>query len=109
MQKNNSKEFEKINNYANKKKKKRVNKYFLRAVMLLVIIYTAVSVISLRIKITELEKRRGLELEALRTLETEGHELDQMLNADEKTLIEQTARDKLGLVYPDERVYIDIS
>ena len=83
--------------------------FFLRAVLLLTAIYTVVSVISLQLRISEAKERLALLQEQLARQETENSLLDDLLEADRIQQAEQTARDKLGLVYPDERVYEDIS
>ena len=92
----------------NMKKKKR-NKFLWRGLFLLAVVYVIVSVISLRLQINEAQQKLTLLTEQLRQQEIQNSQLDDLLTADEQQQIEQTARDKLGLVYPDERVYIDIS
>jgi len=91
----------------NKNKKK--NKFLWRGLFLLATIYVIVSVISMRLQINDAQKKLTLLTEQLQQQEMENSKLDDLLSADEQQQIEQTARDKLGLVYPDERVYIDIS
>ncbi len=76
---------------------------------MLAAVYVVVSVISLRLQINEAQQKLTLLAEQLKQQEMENLKLDDLLSADEQQQIEQTARDKLGLVYPDERVYIDIS
>ncbi len=92
-----------------KKKKKKKNKFLWRGLFLLAVVYVIVSVISLRLQINEAQMKLTLLTEQLQQQEIQNSKLDDLLSADEQQQIEQTARDKLGLVYPDERVYIDIS
>jgi len=92
----------------NVKKKKR-NKFLWRGLFLMAVVYVIVSVISLRLQINEAQQKLTLLTQQLEQQELQNSELDDLLSADEQQQIEQTARDKLGLVYPDERVYIDIS
>jgi len=90
-------------------KKKKRNKFLWRGLFLMAVVYVIVSVISLQLQINEAQQRLTLLTEQLEQQELQNSELDDLLSADEQQQIEQTARDKLGLVYPDERVYIDIS
>lgn len=83
--------------------------FFLRAILLLAAIYTVVSVIGLQLKISEASVKLAQLEEQLAAQEEENSLLDDLLAADRKEQAEKTARDKLGLVYPDERIYIDIS
>ncbi len=89
--------------------KKKKNKFLWRGLFLLAVVYVIVSVISLRLQINEAQQKLTLLTEQLKQQEMQNSKLDDLLAADEQQQIEQTARDKLGLVYPDERVYIDIS
>lgn len=83
--------------------------FFLRAALMLVAIYTAVSVISLQLRISEARIKLDRLQEQLAAQKNENSVLDDLLAADEAEQAEQAARDKLGLVYPDERVYVDVS
>lgn len=98
-----------MNRLSGNRKKKRKNKFLWRGLFLLAAVYVVVSVISLRLQINETQQKLTLLAEQLKQQEMENLKLDDLLSADEQQQIEQTARDKLGLVYPDERVYIDIS
>ena len=98
-----------MNRLSGNRKKKRKNKFLWRGLFLLAAVYVVVSVISLRLQINEAQQKLTLLAEQLKQQEMENLKLDDLLSADEQQQIEQTARDKLGLVYPDERVYIDIS
>ena len=90
-------------------KKTNASRLFLRALLAFVFIYAVFQTISLRLEIS----KRSEELDRLEQMLDEqklkNSQLDDLLNADEQQQIEETARDKLGLVYPDERIYIDIS
>jgi cell division protein FtsB len=92
-----------------KNKKKKRNKFLWRGLFLFAVVYVIVSVISLRLQINEAQQKLTFLTEQLKQQEIQNSKLDDLLTADEQKQIEQTARDKLGLVYPDERVYIDIS
>lgn len=96
------------NKNTSKDKKKRKG-YIFRFILIVFVVYVSASVINTQLEITELEQKLSVRREILEAEKIKSAELDELLNSDEKNLIEQTARDKLGLVYPDERVYIDIS
>ena len=83
--------------------------FFLRGVLLFAAIYTLVSVVSLQLKISEAKIKLTQLQEQMANQQNDNSVLDDLLAANELKQAEQSARDKLGLVYPEERVYIDIS
>lgn len=93
----------------NRAQRTQRNKYLFRALFLVALIYVTVSVVSLRLQINSAEKKLTLLNDQLYQQQLRNSELDDLLAADEQQQIEDAARDKLGLVYPDERIYIDIS
>ncbi len=81
-----------------------------KLVILILIVYAVITLITLRERIGEASAQES-ELEAARddlrrTNENYRYEIDH--SSDEDTIAE-IARDKLGLVYPGERVFYDIS
>lgn len=92
-----------------KKPKKKINKYLVRGLIMIVFIYVVVSVVSLRMQIGQAQDKLDVLNEQLEQQKIENSKLDELLASDDRELIEQTARDKLGLVYPDERIYINVS
>ena len=92
------------------KKQKKQKSILLRIFILFVCGYFAVTLGSLWSKLNDSVK----ELEKLKAqLETEENEVEELraiLNADSNTpLIEKAARERLGYIYQDEQVFVDIS
>ena len=92
------------------KKQKKQKSILLRVFILFVCGYFAVTLGSLWSKLNDSIK----ELENLKAqLETEENEVEELraiLNADTDTpLIEKAARERLGYIYSDEQVFVDIS
>lgn len=74
----------------------------------LVIIYFCVMFISQQIAINEKNSEIGELEDQIKSVEEEKKKLqDEIDNAESRETIENIARDELGLVYPDERKYID--
>lgn len=74
----------------------------------LVIIYFCVMFISQQIAINEKNREIGELEDQIKSVEEEKKKLqDEIDNAEGRETIENIARDELGLVYPDERKYID--
>ncbi len=74
----------------------------------LVIIYFCVMFISQQIAINEKNREIGELEDQIKSVEEEKKKLqDEIDNAESRETIENIARDELGLVYPDERKYID--
>ena len=74
----------------------------------LVIIYFCVMFISQQIAINEKNREIGELEDQIKSGEEEKKKLqDEIDNAESRETIENIARDELGLVYPDERKYID--
>ena len=93
-----------------KRKPKKQKSIILRVFILFVCGYFAVTLGSLWSKLNDSVK----ELEELKAqLEAEENEVEELraiLNADSNTpLIEKAARERLGYIYSDEQVFVDIS
>ena len=74
----------------------------------LVILYFCVMFISQQIAINEKNREIGELEDQIKSVEEEKKKLqDEIDNAESRETIENIARDELGLVYPDERKYID--
>ena len=74
----------------------------------LVIIYFGGMFISQQIAINEKNREIGELEDQIKSVEEEKKKLqDEIDNAESRETIENIARDELGLVYPDERKYID--
>lgn len=90
--------------------KKRRKSVILRLLLLAFSVYILISLINYQVQLTN--HRRDL-AEKQRTLEAknlEVSELERLLESGtESQLIERAARERLGYVYPDEQVYVDLS
>lgn len=90
--------------------KKRRKSVILRLLLLAFSVYILISLINYQVQLTN--HRRDL-AERQRTLEAknlEVSELERLLESGtESQLIERAARERLGYVYPDEQVYVDLS
>lgn len=82
---------------------------FWRGVIFLLVVSSLISIVNFRLRIRETQDRLDVLQLQLEAQKQRNLELDALLNSDEQILVEETARGKLGLVYPDERIYVDIS
>lgn len=93
-----------------KQKPKRKKSVIVRLIVLVVAVYMVATLINLgneftesRAQLAELEKQRDLE-------KIQIEELKALLDSDSHSaIIEKAARERLGYVYSDEEIYIDIS
>ena len=93
-----------------KQKPKRKKSVIVRLIVLGVAVYVVATLINLgnelaesRAQLAELEKKRDLEKIKI-------EELRALLDSDSHSaIIEKAARERLGYVYSDEEIYIDIS
>lgn len=93
-----------------KQKPKRKKSVIVRLIVLVVAVYMVATLIGLgnelaesRAQLAELEKKRDLE-------KIQIEELKALLDSDSHSaIIEKAARERLGYVYSDEEIYIDIS
>lgn len=93
-----------------KQKPKRKKSVIVRLIVLGVAVYMVATLINLgnelaesRAQLAELEKQRDLE-------KIQIEELKALLDSDSHSaIIEKAARERLGYVYSDEEIYIDIS
>ncbi len=82
----------------------------LRVLLLIFSIYIIISLSNLQIQL--LNRKKELKSgEAV--LESKNMQIDELVrlldNGSESELIEKTARERLGYVYPDEQIYVDLS
>lgn len=93
-----------------KQKPKRKRSIIVRVAVLFVAVYMVVTLIGLGNELAR-DKETLAELIGKRdTLKLENEELKALLDSDSHAaIIEQAARDRLGYVYSDEEIYIDIS
>lgn len=89
--------------------KKRRKSILLKILLLAVLVYITVSLGSLQVEFfksrKELQEVQSQKQEIVDSIEN----LKALLSGDEKDIIEQAARDKLGYVYEDEQVFADLS
>ncbi len=90
-------------------KNKKINKLFGKVLVLMFIIYFVYTVIAQQKTLNSYAQEKDKYNDNIETAQEEQDELKEMkdnINSDE--YIEQIAREKLGMYYPNERVYIDI-
>lgn len=91
---------------ATRKKRKSI---ILKVLFLGFLVYITVSLGSLQVEFFKSRKELA-EVQAQKQEITDDIEnLKALLSGDEKDIIEQAARDKLGYVYEDEQVFADLS
>ena len=70
----------------------------------------AVSIITTQIKIAAVKREADDLYEQIRATQAQNQETQAILDSeDDKSFIERMAREKLGLIFPGEHVYSDIS
>lgn len=93
-----------------KRKPKRKKSIFLRIFILGVCAYFLVTLGSLLGQLNEKKAKYAEYIKQREELEISIAELKALLNAeDNKPIIEKAARERLGYIYSDEQVFIDIS
>lgn len=90
--------------------KKRSFSVLLTLAIVIAVAYFAVSLIQLQVKIDRQEKAVAGVAQQIEEEKAENERLQRILDSgDEAAYIERVARDSLGYVMPDEKVYYDIS
>lgn len=90
-------------------KNKKVNSLLKKILVLMFIIYFVYTVIAQQKTLNSYAMEKEKYNDNIETAQEEQDELKEMkenINSDE--YIEQIAREKLGMYYPNERVYIDV-
>lgn len=83
------------------------SKKFCRIVILLIITYTAIVSINQQVKLNDYKKQKTYYASQISTLLEKQEELkEKELNMNSSEFIEEQAREKLDMYYPNERVYI---
>ncbi len=88
------------------KKRKSI---LLKILLLGFLVYITVSLASLQVEFIKSRKELKQVQNEKRMMSENIENLTALLEGDEKDIIEQVARDKLGYVYEDEQVYADLS
>ena len=99
------------------KKKKKKNKKFktgksmiLAFLLTIVLIYLSVTAIETTFKISDTSEKIDIAQAQLDTITAENENTENLLiNANENDIIERIARERLGYVFPDEKVYYDVN
>lgn len=90
--------------------KKRRNSYILTASALLAVVYFIFSLFCNQSKLDTKQAQINAVIEQRKALQFENAEIERMLKPEnEQEYLERMARIQEGYVYPDERVYRDIS
>ena len=77
---------------------------------LLLLVYTTYTFVSQHIKLSQREKIATEVLEEINNANLEQEQLEKELeNANSPEYLEKMAREKLGLVKPNERVFVDVT
>lgn len=93
-----------------KKRKPQKHSFILTLALLLAVGYFVISFISAQLEIREKEKQAAEVRAQVEQQQAENERLQAVVDGgDEKQYIERVAREKLGYVMPDEKVYYDIT
>ena len=95
---------------AKRKRKKQKHSFILSLALLLAVGYFVISFVSTQLDIREKEKEAAALQEQITQQVAENERLQAVVDGgDESEYIERVAREKLGYVMPDEKVYYDIT
>lgn len=76
----------------------------------IVLIYLTVTAIETTFKISDTSEKIKFAQEQLTDIKAENDNTENLLiNANENDIIERIARERLGYVFPDEKVYYDVN
>lgn len=90
--------------------KKRRKSVILRLLLLAFSVYILISLINYQVQLTNHRRDLAEKQSTLEAKNLEVSELERLLEGGtESQLIERAARERLGYVYPDEQVYVDLS
>ena len=90
--------------------KKRRKSVILRLLLLAFSVYILISLINYQVQLTNYRRDLAEKQSTLEAKNLEVSELERLLESGtESQLIERAARERLGYVYPDEQVYVDLS
>lgn len=93
-----------------KKRKKQKHSFILSLALLLAVGYFVISFVSTRLEIREKEKEAAAVQAQYEEQCAENARLQSVVDGgDESAYMERVAREKLGYVMPDEKVYYDIT
>ncbi len=93
-----------------KRKGKKFTKLLIRLPLFVFAISIVVSLVSRQVDIINKKQQLSEVSQQVKQLEQKNRELQGILDMEEdEAYYERMAREKLGLIYPDERVYIDMS
>lgn len=91
-------------------KRKQNKSIFLRLIVLAFCVYSIITLTNLWINLNEKQKELELYKAELNQRINDVEELKELLSSDSNTeLIEKAARERLGYVYSNEQIFIDIS
>jgi cell division protein FtsL len=83
--------------------------FITKIVVLALLIYAAISLLNLRSQITSAEaERNSLQQQVAEQKQKNTDLSDDIENSDDPARMDEVARDKLGLVLPDEKVFYNI-
>ena len=81
-----------------------------KIIVLILLVYMAVSLLTLREQITEAQAQEAELSNQVAELEQKNESLENdIARKDDPDMLEEIAREKLGLVAPGEKIFVDIS
>lgn len=84
--------------------------FVLRILLLVFAIYSIISLLNLQMQLVELKQELKSNTAIKEATELEIKEMTRLLDSGtEAELIEKAARERLGYVYPEEQIHIDLS
>lgn len=90
--------------------KPRRKSYILRILLLIFAVYSIISLVNLQTQLIELKQELKSNTAIKEATELEIKEMTRLLDSGtEAELIEKAARERLGYVYPEEQIHIDLS
>ncbi len=93
-----------------KRKTKRKKSILVRVIVLGVSVYMVATLVNLGNQLAKDRETLKEEQKKLSAIELDVEELKVLLNSDSHSkIIEKAARERLGFVYSDEEIYVDIS
>ena len=85
-----------------------IKKFFIYILVALLVVYFAWMFISQQIEIKERTDEINVLQEEIDNVKKESERLrEEIVNAESRETIESIAREELGLIYPDERKFVD--
>lgn len=93
-----------------RRKAKPLNSFIVAFAFTALVIYLFITSFSACVKISDTEDKISAAKTQYEELNSKNEETEKLLkNADENDIIERIARERLGYVFPDEKIYYDVN